>query len=220
MTAGLRSAAVLTVLVAVLAAAALAGAQTLGYGPAVRPLISKLRHSYPSASSLFANCPGNNTLPLPSGGEGHVCEFRVVNHRGVFKGSALMFRHGRQWSPKGRLFAIGPTPRSWRRCGLHKLAHSSQNADLLAVHGVACGEGRYLAYMIGYRALNSGNLRIPHRFTEGETGTNTVGFVVGRFHCHGRVRVRQGHENPYGHETAHCRTRFGDRLVYVFDQGS
>lgn len=213
-------AAVLIVLVAALATTTIAGAQTLGYGPAVKPLISALKHRYPGASSRFANCPGNNTLPLEDGGEGHVCEFRVVSHRGLFKGSALMVRRGRRWVPKGRLFTTGPIPRGRRRCDLHGLAHSSQTADLLDVQGVTCGESRYLADMIGYRALNSGNLRIPDRFTEGENGTNTIGFVVGRFHCRGRVRVRQGSENPYGHETAHCRTRFGDRFVYVFDQGS
>jgi hypothetical protein len=196
------------------------GAQILGYGPAVRALMSKLRRTYPEASAKFANCPGNNTLPLKGGGEGQVCEFRVVTHRGIFKGSALMVRHEKHWSPKGRLFTLGPIHPSRRRCSAHGIAHGSQNADLLVVRGVTCGEAHYLAYMIGYRALNSGNLRIPHRFTEGETGTNTLGFVVGRFHCHGRVRVKQGFENPYGHETARCRTRFGDRFVYVFDQGS
>jgi hypothetical protein len=210
----------LAVVLAVLGAAAPAGAERLGYGPAVRPLISALKHRFPGAASRFANCPGNNTVPLENGGEGHVCEFRVVSRRGIFKGSALMVRRGHRWAPKGRLFTLGPISRGWRGCGLRGLAHASQDADLLSVHGVTCGEGRYLASMIGYRALNSGNLRIPRRFTEGENGTNTLGFVVGRFHCHGHVHVRQGRENPYGHETAHCRTRFGDRFVYVFDQGS
>jgi hypothetical protein len=218
--AGMRCAVILMMLAAMLVAAALASAQTLGFDPAARPLISLLRHTYPGASSRFVNCPGNNILPLENGGEGHVCEFRIVNHRGIFKGSALMVRHKEFWSPKGRIFTIGPIRRTWRRCSLHRLAHGSQDADLLAVRGVTCGEARYLGFMIGYRALNSGTLRIPHRFTEGENGTNTLGFVVGRFHCRGQVRVKQGRENPYGHETARCRTRFGDRFVYVFDQGS
>jgi hypothetical protein len=31
----------------------------------------------------------------------------------------------------------------------------------------------------------------------------------------GRVQVRQGYPNAYGDETERCRTRFGDRLIYV-----
>ena len=216
-----RSVIAVLVIGAVLIVTAASDAQTIGYGPAVHSLITKLRHTYPGASSRFANCPGNNTLPLEGGGEGHVCEFRVVTDAGVFKGSALMVRQGRRWVPKGRrIFTIGPISRARRRCSLDGLAHGSQNADLLAVRGVVCGEAHYLAFMIGYLALNSGELRIPRRFTEGENGTNTLGFVVGRFHCRGRVRVKQGSENPYGHETAQCATHFGDRFVYVFDQGS
>ncbi len=73
---------------------------------------------------------------------------------------------------------------------------------------------------IQFRASSAGNLRLPHHFTEAWYGTNTLGFLTNTFRCRGQVEVREGHENPYGHETARCRSRFGDRFLYAFDQGS
>ncbi len=207
-------------MLAVLVITSSAGAQTLGFLPAAHPLIAKLQQRYPGSSSRFVNCPGANTLPLQDGGDGHVCEFRLLIGRGIVKGSALMVPHGGRWAAKGGIFKIGPIPTRTRRCGLRKLAQANQDADSLSAHGVSCGEARYLATMIGYRALNAPTLRLPSHFTEGENGTNTLGFVTGRFHCRGRTRVKQGRINPYGHETASCRSRFGDRFRYVFDQGS
>jgi hypothetical protein len=209
-----------TMVAALLVVAAGAGAQTLGYGPAVKPLIAKLRATYPGSTSRFANCPGNNTIPQENGGDGHACEFRVATPKGIFKGSALMVRRHGHWSLDGKLYAIGPISRSWQRCGLHKLSPGGQHPDRLAVKGVTCGEARYLAYMIGERAQNGVGLRLPAHFTEGENGTDTLGFIVGRYKCDGRLRVKPGTEDPYGHETATCRTRFGDRFTYVFDQFS
>lgn len=63
-------------------------------------------------------------------------------------------------------------------------------------------------------------LRIPRHFTEAWYGTNSLGWVTNTFKCTGTVNVRQGTENPYGHETARCRSRFGDQFSYTFDQAS
>jgi hypothetical protein len=77
-----------------------------------------------------------------------------------------------------------------------------------------------MAGTIQFRASSAGDLRIPHHFTEAWYGTNTLGFLTNTFRCRGKVEVREGSENPYGHETARCRNRFGDRFLYAFDQGS
>ena len=77
-----------------------------------------------------------------------------------------------------------------------------------------------MAGTIQYRANQANSLRIPHHFTEAWYGTNTLGFVTNTFHCLGRIQVREGPENPYGHEVARCHTRFGDRFLYAFDQYS
>jgi hypothetical protein len=85
-----------------------------------------------------------------------------------------------------------------------------------------CARSRHIASDTVSHALSSRDLRIPHHFDEGEDQTNILGSVASQFHCTGGVRVIQpavAEENPC-RETASCRTRFGDRLTYVFNQAS
>jgi hypothetical protein len=183
------------------------------------PLREHIERRYPSAHSVFLNCPANNTL-----GEGLACEFRFLLGRRVVKGvgSVQPEEEGRvrtAWWLVG-FRAQAPAPRRWRRCSIHHHGSESSSPVRLSGYGTDCGEARELARRIAAFDVSQHNLRLPRHFTEGEFQTNTLGFVVARYRCSGRVQVRQGNPNPYGHETAQCRTRFGDKFIYVFDQGS
>lgn len=189
------------------------------------PVRRHIERRYPGARSTFVNCPGNNRIDLGSGEEGILCEFRFVLGADAVKGISGVSPEEGGWA-YATWFAVGfhaepPAPRRWRHCNTP--AWTGSEPVRLLVYGTLCPEARHLAGNIASRALTSGNLRIPHRFDEGEYQTNTLGFVTSRFHCVGRVKVIQpavAEDNPYGRETATCRTRFGDRLTYVFNQGS
>jgi hypothetical protein len=191
----------------------------------VDPIRRHIHHRFKGIRSPFVNCPPANRIPIEGGGKARVCEFRVVVRGSVVRGTASVAPESRsgkssRWHLLG-FHAEARAPRHWRRCSPPDW--TSSVPVRLSVRGVLCPEARHIAGNIASRALTSGNLRIPHRFDEGEYRTNTLGFVAGLFHCRGSVHVRQpgrGGENPYGHETAACRTKFGDRLTYVFDQGS
>ena len=188
------------------------------------PLRAHIARAYPTAAKPFVSCPGNNRVSLPDRSEGIACEFRFVLRGATVKGVAVVAPETERWSSTAWSLlgfrAEPPQPRHWHRCTYHRPSRELPEPARLSASGTSCGEARYLATMIGSRAAGSDNLRLPHRFTEGENGTNTLGFVVSRFRCKGEVEVRQGHPNPYGHESARCHTRFGDKLTYVFNQGS
>lgn len=183
------------------------------------PLRSYIERVYAETHSVFLNCPGNNRL----GENGLACEFRFLHDGTVIKGNAAVEAETETWSHTAwwltAFHAQSPVPERWRRCALGRHGGFSVSPVRLSTRGTNCAEGRAVAYRIS--AFDVGdNLRLPHRFNEGEWQTNTLGFVVSRYRCRGRVRVRKGNPNPYGHETATCRTRFGDRITYVFDQDS
>lgn len=188
------------------------------------PVRRHIAKHYPKARSRFVNCPGNNRIVLGNGEYGILCEFRFVLHGDVVKGISGVSPEGSGWA-HATWYAVGfhaerPAPKEWRHCKAP--GWTASEPVRLLVQGTLCPEARHIAGDIASRALTSGNLRIPNRFDEGEYQTNTLGFVTSRFHCTGRVRVVDpiGFEmNPYGHETAACRTRFGDKLTYVFNQG-
>jgi len=185
------------------------------------PIRARIKHRYPAAHHVFTNCPGNNRL----GENGLACEFRFVLGAAprVVKGHAAVEAEGQNWSHTAWWltgFRSAQAVQRWRRCAMRHHRWESSWPVRLLTYATNCREGREIAERIGNLDVSQRNLRLPHRFTEGEFQTNTLGFVVSRFHCRGRVEVRQGNPNPYGHETAACRTRFGDKLVYVFDQGS
>jgi hypothetical protein len=111
-------------------------------------------------------------------------------------------------------------PNRWRSCSLHGLGgRGGQRPVRLRAHGTPCSDANFMANDIGAKPYDR-NLRIPRHFTEAWYGTNSIGFVTNTFKCTGTVRIRQGVENTYGHETARCRSRFGDQFSYTFDQGS
>ncbi len=189
------------------------------------PVRWHIERHYPKARSTFVNCPGNNRILLANGEYGILCEFRFVVHGDVVKGISGVSPEGSGWA-QATWQAVGfhaeqAAPKRWRAC--EPPGYTGSEPVRLLVYGTLCPEARHIAGDIASRALLSGNLRIPHHFDEGEYQANTLGFVTGRFHCAGRVRVIEPVrpvENPYGRETASCRTRFGDRLTYVFNQGS
>ncbi len=195
----------------------------VGFPRAGDPIASKLERQHPHSSQRFVNCPGNNRISINEV-EGLSCEFRLVTHHEVVRGVAAVLPDrspwaGARWHLAGfHVFASAPL--RLRSCGTSRLSGPSQSGYRLHVFGVTCGTAVYLSFQISSRASSAANLRLPKHFTEGENGTNTLGFVTERFHCRGRVEVRQGNPNPYGHEVASCRTRFGDRLKLAFDQGS
>lgn len=191
----------------------------------VDPVRRHIAKRYPTSSSRFVNCPRENRISFDDGSYGLLCEFRLVLHGDVVKGFASVEPEGSSWE-HATWTAIGfhaerPAPRAWHRC--KPPGYTASEPVRLMVKGTLCGEARHIAGDISSRALTSGNLRIPRHFEEGEYQTNTLGFVTSRFRCTGRVRVIQPAHvgwNPYGRETATCHTRFGDRLTYVFNQGS
>ncbi|HTT93625.1 MAG TPA: hypothetical protein VMF55_03075 [Solirubrobacterales bacterium] len=189
------------------------------------PVRRHIELHYPKAHSRFVNCPGNNRIVLENGEYGILCEFRFVLQGDVVKGISGVSPEGSAWA-HATWYAVGfhaepPAPKDWRHCKTP--GWTASEPVRLLVRGTLCPEARHIAGDIASRALTSGDLRIPHHFDEGEYQTNTLGFVTSRFRCTGRVKVADPRvlgENPYGHETASCRTRFGDRLTYVFNQGS
>jgi hypothetical protein len=184
------------------------------------PIRERIRSRYPEAHSIFINCPGNNRI----GDDGRVCEFRLISKGRVVKGTAGLEAEGESWSHTAwwltGFHAQAPAPKRWRRCGMRRHSPASPEPVRLATHGIACPEARELALRIGDFDVSPYTLRLPRHFNEGEWQTNTLGFVVSRYRCRGSVQVRQGDPNPYGHETASCETRFGDKLVFVFNRGS
>lgn len=191
----------------------------------VDPVRRHIERHYPKARSTFVNCPGNNRIVLENGEYGILCEFRFILHGDVIKGVSGVSPEGSGWE-HATWYTVGfhpqaPAPRRWRHC--RTPGWTGSEPVRLLVYGTLCPEARHIAGDIASRAVMSADLRIPRNFDEGEYQTNTLGFVTSRFHCTGRVRVIQPavpENNPYGHETASCRTRFGDRLTYVFNQGS
>jgi hypothetical protein len=184
------------------------------------PIRARIRDRYPNAHSIFINCPGNNRI----GDDGRACEFRLIFRQRVVKGIAGLEAEGESWSHTAwwltGFHAQAPAALRWRRCDIRGRSGDFPEPVRLSALGSGCREAWELALRIGYFDVSSSNLRLPHRFTEGEWQTNTLGFVVARYRCRGSVQVRQGNPNPYGHETASCRTRFGDRLTFVFNKGS
>jgi hypothetical protein len=177
----------------------------------------------PSATQLFVNCPSNNTLPTSDGSTAIACEFRAIDGGIVIHGgSATATLVNGQWQASDVL-AGDQAPNRWGSCRLGGLGgHSTgQTPRKLRVHGTPCFDARFLTHDIGALALGDSGLRIPRHFKVAWYGTNTVGFVTNTFACKGRVRVRHPRRgNPFGRETARCRTIFGDRFLYVFDQHS
>jgi hypothetical protein len=197
-----------------------ATAQLRGVEAAALPILHQLKRSLPASTQRLVNCPSINSISSPEGADGLACEFRAVNRHATVRGSAAVARSEGRW--KVWFFHAGP-PRKhrWKRCSVDFLKGlPSSTPRGLTVYGVSCQDAQVMASTIQYRANTAGNLRIPRNFVEARYGTNTLGFVTNTFHCHGRVSVRQGNPNPYGHESARCRTRFGDKFVYTFDQGS
>jgi hypothetical protein len=141
-----------------------------------------------------------------------------VSGRSVYHGSFNAANVAGAWQVS-YFFISPPDPDRWTSCGLRGLSGggTGQRARKLRVHGIACSNAHLLASDVV--ALEH-NLRIPRSFTVAQYGTNTIGWVTNTFSCRGRVRIRQGKINPYGHETAKCRSQFGDRFRYVFDQSS
>lgn len=187
--------------------------------PPAAPIRKWISERFPGARSIFINCPGNNRL----GDNGRACEFRLIDRQRVIKGFAALEAENETWSHTAwwlmHFHAQAPSPQRWRRCGLPKGRDFPESVRLSA-RGTACHQAEELALRIGYMDVSPYTLRLPHRFAEGEWQTNTLGFVVERYRCRGLVQVRQGYPNPYGHETAVCRTRFGDRVTFVFNKGS
>jgi hypothetical protein len=199
--------------------AAAAPASTAGNRDAAGALASRVKSTFPRATQLFANCPSKNTLPLQDGNTGISCEFRAVVGGFVRFGSALTEPSGSGWRVSG--FYLGkPVANKWRSCTLGGLGGRGGQVPLrLRAHGVPCSDAQFLANDIGGLPV-SHNLRLPGHFSEWWYGTNSLGFVTNTFKCTGTVEVRQGARNPYGHETARCRSRFGDRFSYTFNQSS
>jgi hypothetical protein len=201
-------------------AASGASGETRGVRAAALPIIDHLERNFPRATQQFVNCPAINTAPAQDGSEGLVCEFRIVNRNSTIRGSAVSAESEGRWAVR-YFFAGRPLPHRWKRCAIGMLKGlPSSTPRRLSVHGVSCQDAQIMASTIQYRASTADDLRLPRRFTEARYGTNSLGFVTNTFQCTGRVQVRKGNPNPYGRETARCRTRFGDRFVYVFDQGS
>jgi hypothetical protein len=188
--------------------------------PPDAPIRKRIHERYPQARSIFINCPGNNRL----GDDARVCEFRLIDRRRVVKGIAIVEAESESWSHTAwwltGFYPQAPAPKHWRRCGVQRHSRASPEPVRLSAYGTTCPEARELALRIGDFDVSPYTLRLPRHFSEGEWQTNTLGFIVSRYRCRGNVQVRQGNPNPYGHETASCRTRFGDRLVYVFNRGS
>jgi hypothetical protein len=184
------------------------------------PIRERIRHRFPQSHAIFINCPGNNRI----GDYQRLCEFRFISRRQVVKGTAGLEAEGESWS-RTAWWLTGfqtqpPAPLRWRNCRFRRHSAGFPEPVRLSALGVACPEARELATRIGYSDVSPTSLRLPHRFTEGEWQTNTLGFVAARYRCRGYVQVRPSNPNPYGRETAKCRTRFGDRVTFVFDQGS
>lgn len=184
------------------------------------PIRKRIHDRYPHAQSIFINCPGNNRL----GDDARVCEFRLIDRQRVVKGIATVEAESESWSNTAWWLtgfnSQAPAAKQWRHCGVRRHSLASPEPVRLSVYGTACPEARELALRIGDFDVSPYTLRLPHHFREGEWQTNTLGFVVSRYRCQGFVQVREGNPNPYGHETATCKTRFGDRLVFVFNRGS
>jgi hypothetical protein len=195
-----------------------------GFPGAGEPIEAKLDRTFPGSQDHFVNCPGNNRIDLKAEEEGLVCEFRLVRHGGVIGGTASVAADRSRWErARWHLLDLKVLPRApldWRHCRTGRISGSAQFRHQLRVFGVAYQTAVPLAQAISRRANTATNLRIPRKFVEAEQGNNTLGFLTTRFRCRGRIEVRQGKPNPYGHETANCRTRFGDRFAYSFDQGS
>lgn len=181
------------------------------------PIRSQIEREFQGAHSLFINCPGNNRV----GDNGLGCEFRFIRHRSVVKGLAEVEAENESWSHTAwwlmAFHAQAPAPRHWRSCDIRQRRWEAAYPVRLSIRGTACQEASELAHRISNLDISPTTLRLPHRFNEGEFKTNTLGFVVSRYQCRGRVRVLPGNPNPYGRETATCKTRFGDRITYVFD---
>lgn len=197
-----------------------ASAEAQGVRAATAPVVDRLERNFPRATQRFVNCPAINTAPTQDGSEGLVCEFRIVNRNSTIRGSAVVTESEEGWELQ-YFYAGRALPHRWKRCRVGMLKGlPSSTPRRLAVHGVSCQDAQMMAGTIQYRASTADDLRLPRRFTEARYGTNSLGFVTNTFKCTGRVKVRKGNSNPYGRETARCRTRFGDRFIYVFDQGS
>jgi len=198
-----------------------AQAKSQGNLAAAMPVVSKLRQAYPRSSQRFVNCPGRNRY-TDAGVDVVVCEFRIAKRGMTIRGTAGASpppNRNRRWRLHG-FYPAHPVPQRWKRCSVARLDGPARTARSLRVSGVNCLNAFYIAAGIGSEALNNG-LRLPHRFTEAfYSGSFTRGFITNTFHCRGSIEIRQGPENPYGHETARCRTRLGDHLTFVFDQGS
>lgn len=197
-----------------------AGAKTQGVRAATAPIMRHITEISPRSIGRFVNCPAENKVPLGDGSTGLGCEFRFVKDNATIRGSATVARERRRWVAT-YFRAFRPLPQHWKSCNVGVLKGlPSSTPRRLEVFGVSCQDAKMMASTIQFRASSASNLRIPRHFTEGRYGTMTLGFVTNTFQCRGKVEVRQGDPNPYGRETARCRTRFGDRFLYVFDQGS
>ncbi len=179
-------------------------------------------------TDLFVNCPSRNILPssLPTVSIG--CEFRaLLGTLVIYEGRAIAVLANGNWTAV-RVLAISRAPDLWVSCGTQGLTAPGQSPVRLRAHGAPCGDARFMANELRFRASKSKNLRLPLHLTTGWYGTNTIGFVTNSFKCWSLIRVRLGGRssfstgrlNPYGEETASCSTRFDDRFIFTFDQGS
>jgi hypothetical protein len=187
---------------------------------ATAPIMRHIAETSPRSTERFVNCPAQNEVPLADESTGLGCEFRFMRGNSTIRGSATVGRDRTRWVAM-YFRAFRPLPQRWTSCNVGSLKGlPSSTPRRLEIFGVSCQDAKLMASTIQYRASSASNLRIPRHFTEARYGTMTLGFVTNTFRCRGTVEVRDGNPNPYGRETARCRTRFGDRFRYVFDQGS
>jgi hypothetical protein len=199
-------------------------ASALGFPPANAAIAARVQRQYPGASQIFTNCPGNNQTAA-----GINCEFRFIWRGKVRDGEAIAEPDSDQWrsanwSTPGLLVQPGQMQR-WKACSHRGLTGRDNGVSRrLAVFGLACGWAARIARAVHYWMAFYSRLRPPRSFRYQREGREELGFVIHSFGCSSRVQVRRsppGSEQPlYGHETVRCHTRFGDRVVYVFDHGS
>ena len=197
----------------------------LGYPPANAGLRERVLQEFPDATHIFVNCPGNNGNSL-----GLNCETRFLIGDRVRVAYGFVEPDGpvwpeATWASAGLLVDSPPGFLRHSHCeaaGLQKHDHSASDFKLRA-YGVPCETAHYisgamLTYLVEH--ISTDGLRLPTRFSYDSTEGQTLGFIVKRFGCSSRTTVYPGNPNPYGHEVAHCRSRFGDRFVFAFDQSS
>jgi hypothetical protein len=196
-----------------------AAAPSPGNPKAAAVVRAKVLRAMPWARRLFVRCPGANRDPSEDGYIQINCEFRALHGSLVVHGESFVRMKNGRWY-EASPFVTEKAPKDWRDCVERDLSRPSRGhiPRRLRAHGIGCSLARVLAIDVRHYAIS--RVLLPAQITVRFYVLGTIGFVLHTFHCHRRVKVLQGVENPFGRERATCRAPFGDRFAYTFDQHS